>query len=406
MEAGVFSVGNPANLTSLDVACGMPLGWNSSPPPRPHRSSLDEFASLLFSSSFGRGPCYMPFSGGSESSTWLAVATRYARSHGHDDPIPITLHYPGLASPEQLGLQEHVIAQLGLADWERVEPEEDLDLIGPIAGAAMRQTGPLWPPHAYVMAPLLEAARDGVFLLLTALEDFFTWWRWAPLVSVVARHRRPTARDAALLSTMLMPVALRVRAARRQGTPPPMPWLRPAAEKRALALLRTRQAAVPLRCNHAMTAQSTHRCFTGAAGTFRALGEALGTTMDQPQCQPGVVESFAGACGWRGFADLRAILQQLAGDLLPADLLVERPAPDAIGVFFGARSREFASSWSGGGLDESIVDVDTLRQNWLSDRPDPRTACLLQYAWLTEQLAGASCPFTTTHELILTHQHN
>ena len=102
MEAGVFSVGNPANLTSLDVACGMPLGWNSSPPPRPHRSSLDEFASLLFSSSFGRGPCYMPFSGGSESSTWLAVATRYARSHGHDDPIPITLHYPGLASPEQL----------------------------------------------------------------------------------------------------------------------------------------------------------------------------------------------------------------------------------------------------------------------------------------------------------------
>jgi asparagine synthase (glutamine-hydrolysing) len=185
-----------------------------------------------------------------------------------------------------------------------------------------------------------------------------------------------------------------------------MPWLRPAAEKRALALLRTRQAAVPVRCNHAITAQSTHRCFTGAAGTFRALGEALGTTTDQPQLRPGVVESFAGACGWRGFANLRGILEQLAGDLLPADLLVERPAPHAIGVFFGARSREFATSWTGGGLDESIVDVDTLRQNWLSDRPDPRTACLLQYAWLTEQLAGASCPGTTTDELILTHQHN
>ena len=126
-----------------------------------------------------------------------------------------------------------------------------------------------------------------MFLLLTALEDFFTWWRWAPLVGVVARDRRPTPRDAALLSTILMPVALRVRAARRRGTPPPMPWLRPAAEKRALALLRTRQAAVPVRCNHAMTAQSTHRCFTGAAGTFRALGEALGTTTDQPQCRPG-----------------------------------------------------------------------------------------------------------------------
>ena len=405
MEAGAFSVGNPANLTSLDVACGMPLGWNSSPPPAPHRSSFDEFTTRLFSSSFGRGSCYMPFSGGSESSTWLAVATRYARRHGHDDPIPITLRYPGLASPEQLRLQERVIAQLGLADWERVEPDEDLDLIGPVASAALRQTGPLWPPHAYVMAPLIEAARDGVFLLLTALEDFFTWWRWAPLVSVVARQRRPTARDAALLSAVLMPVALRVRAAGRRGTPPPMPWLRPAAERRALALLRTRQAAVPVRCNRAMTAQSTHRCFSGAAGTFRALGDALGTTTDQPQCRPGVVQSLAGACGWRGYADLRGILEQLAGDLLPADLLVERPAPDAIGVFFGARSREFATSWSGGGLDESIVDVDTLRQTWLSDRPDPRTACLLQYAWLTEQLAGASCPSTTTNELILTHQH-
>ena len=136
--------------------------------------------------------------GRQRASTWLAVATRYARSHGHDDPIPITLHYPGLASHEQLELQERVIAQLGLGDWERVEPEEDLDLIGPVATAALRQTGPLWPPHAYVMAPLLEAARDGVFLLLTALEDFFTWWRWAPLVGVAARigGRRPRCRVA------------------------------------------------------------------------------------------------------------------------------------------------------------------------------------------------------------------
>lgn len=405
MEAGAFSVGNPANLTSLDVACGMPLGCNSIHPPRPRRSSLDEFANLLFSSSFGRGPCYMPFAGGRESSMWLAMATRYARRHGYRDPVPMTLRYPGLASPEQLTLQELIIAQLGLGDWERVEPDDDLDLIGPVAGAALRQTGPLWPPHAYVMAPLLEAARDGVFLLLTGLEDFFTWWRWVPLASVFAGYRRPTARDAALLGAVLMPVALRVRAARRRGIPPPMPWLRPAAERDALALFRTRQAAVPVRCNRAMTAQSTHRCFTGAAGTFRALGETLGTTMDQPQCRPGVVESLAGACGWRGFAGLRGMLEQLAGELLPADLFVERPAPDAIGVFFGARSREFATSWSGRGLDESIVDVETLRQTWLSDRPDPRTACLLQYAWLTEQLAGARRPSKTTNEFILTHQH-
>ena len=123
----------------------------------------------------------MPFSGGRESSMWLAMATRYARRHGHGDPVPVTLRYPGLASPQQLTLQELVIAQLGLADWERVEPDDDLDLIGPVAGAALRQTGPFWPPNAYTMAPLIEAARGGVFVLVTGMSDFFAWWRWAPL---------------------------------------------------------------------------------------------------------------------------------------------------------------------------------------------------------------------------------
>ena len=123
----------------------------------------------------------MPFSGGRESSVWLAMATRYARGHGHADPVPVTLRYPGLASAEQLRLQELVIAQLGLADWERVEPDDDLDLIGPVAAAALQRTGPFWPPNAYTMAPLLEAARDGVFVLMTGISDFFTWWRWAPL---------------------------------------------------------------------------------------------------------------------------------------------------------------------------------------------------------------------------------
>ena len=144
MEAGASSVGNAASLTLLDVACGMPLGCNSDPPPAPHRLSLDEFTTRLFSSSFGRGPCYMPFSGGRESSMWLAMATRYARRHGHGDPLPVTLRYPDLASPEQLMLKELVVAQLGLADWERVDPDDDLDLIGPVAGAALQRTGPFW----------------------------------------------------------------------------------------------------------------------------------------------------------------------------------------------------------------------------------------------------------------------
>jgi hypothetical protein len=402
-EAGLFSGGNPANLTLLDVACGMPLGCTGDPSPAPRRSSLNEFTSRLFSSSFGRGPCYMPFSGGRESSMWLALATQYARRHGHDDPVPLTLRYPGLASPEQLTLQELVVAQLRLADWERVEPDDDLDLIGPVAGAALWRTGPFWPPNAYTMAPLIEMARDGVFVLVTGLSDFFAWWRWAPLAGVLAGHRRPARRDATLLASMLVPVSARARAARRRVRPP-LSWLQPAAERRAVALLTSRQAGVPVRFSRAATTQITHRCFTGAAGTFRALGDALGTTIELPLSRPGVVESLAGAGGWLGFGEQRSMLQRLAGDLLPSELLARRPAPDLNPIFFGEPSREFAANWTGAGLDESVVDVAALRRNWLSERPDPRTACLLQYAWLNEPFALGSSP-PTSGELQVTQSN-
>ena len=344
----------------------------------------------------------MPFSGGRESSMWLAVATRYARRHGHGDPVPVTLRYPGLASPQQLTLQELVIAQLGLPDWERVEPDGDLDLIGPIAGAALRQIGPFWPANAYTMAPLIEAARGGVFVLVTGLSDFFAWWRWAPVAAVLAGHRRLARRDAAQFASMLVPASLRGRAARRRM--PPLPWLQPAAEEPALALLAARQATVPMRFSRAATTQITHRCFTGAAGTFRALGEALGTATELPLFQPGVVESLAGAGGWLGFGEQRAMLQRLVADLLPSELLARRPTPDLNPVFFGEPSREFAARWNGAGLDESVVEIEALRRSWLSNRPDPRTACLLQYAWLSDQVALGSSPLPAG-ELLLTQSN-
>ena len=95
------------------------------------------------------------------------------------------------------------------------------------------------------MAPLLEAARDGVFVLITGMSDFFAWWRWAPLTGLLSGHRRPTSRDAALLGSMLLPVSLRARDARRRRALPPMPWLKPAAEREASALARRTAIEAP-----------------------------------------------------------------------------------------------------------------------------------------------------------------
>jgi hypothetical protein len=403
MGDGAFSVGNPANMSYLDMACGMPLGCSGERPQPPRATSMDDALARVWSNSFGRGRCYIPFSGGPESSMWLATATRYARRNGYDDPIPVTLSYPGLATDEELRIQERVVTHLGLTDWERIEPDGGLDLIGPVAAATLVRTGPVWPANAYVMTPMIEAAQDGVFVFITGLADFFSWWMWAPLVSVIERRRPHTKRDLGLLAAGLLPTSGRARALRRRAVPPPMPWLTAEAESEAMRLLRHRQAAVPRRFDRAIVTQVTHRCFDGAAGTARAIGDAVGTSVDQPLRRPGVAESIAGAGGWRGFRAMKTMLLEMCGDLLPAEVFATRAGSDLTPLFFGDASREFAAEWSGAGLDESVVDAEALRRNWLSARPDVRSACLLQYAWLTERVSAAGS--TPTDELLLTHSY-
>ena len=316
MEAGVFFVGNPASLTSLDVACGMPLGCNSSPPPAPHRSSFDEFTTRLFSSSFGRGPCYMPFSGGSESSTWLAVATRYARRHGHDDPVPITLRYPGLASPEQLGLQERVIAQLDLADWEGVAPDEALELIGPVASGALPRT-------ALAAARVRDGAAAGGgtggrvrtsdrsrrFLLLVAVG-----------AACERRFGSPAGEGPRCCVARLDPDACGLARAGCAATGHAAADFVAATggRKTRAGAFQNHAGSGPRGIRPRLTTQITHRCFTGAAGTFRALGQTLGTTTDHHCADPAWWRRWPVLAGaW--FAEQRAFLQQLGGDLLPSD---------------------------------------------------------------------------------------
>ena len=78
-------------------------------------------------------------------------------------------------------------------------------------------------------------------------------------------------------------------------------------------------------------------------------------------------------------------MNALARDLLPADVVGRTSKAYFNRVFFGEESRAFAAEWSGQGLDETLVDADALRGEWLSEIPDFRTALLLQSA-----LAGGS----------------
>ncbi len=197
-----------------------------------------------------------------------------------------------------------------------------------------------------------------------------------------------------------MPGRLRTRAAiavaARHGLPPAMPWLTAAAEREALERLRRRGAEAPVRWDRAVSRQATHRCFMGAAGSLAAIGRRSGTRVDQPLRRPGIMGMLAGAYGRRGPCDLRAVHEALCGDQLPASLLSPAPPLDLTPIFFAEASRAFAGRFDGSGLDEAIVDVEALRRNWLGARPDPRTACLLQHAWLCEQASVSRLTATTT----------
>jgi hypothetical protein len=82
-------------------------------------------------------------------------------------------------------------------------------------------------------------------------------------------------------------------------------------------------------------------------------------------------------------------MSAIAGDVLPRELIERRTKAGFNRAFFASYSRAFAESWSGAGVDESLVDPEALRAEWLRPVPDFRTAMLLQAAWLDQRRADA-----------------
>ena len=56
--------------------------------------------------------------------------------------------------------------------------------------------------------------------------------------------------------------------------------------------------------------------------------------------------------------------------------------------YFGGASRRFAETWTGGGVDTTLIDPEILRREWSEPAPDFPSAILLQMAWLHDQALG------------------
>ena len=99
-----------------------------------------------------------------------------------------------------------------------------------------------------------------------------------------------------------------------------------------------------------------------------------------------------------GRGDRTSLLQLLAKGLLP-DALISRTSKASFTVaYMGRPTREFAKRWDGEGIDADLVDPDTLRSMWLSDKPPAPTSALLQAAWIAAEAGDSTENASGTRE--------
>ncbi|MFL5910986.1 MAG: hypothetical protein ACJ768_10500 [Gaiellaceae bacterium] len=379
---------HPAGLTPLDVAAGGMLGTEPRDP-LPHLAREATFESVfeaMIRPALESSPCLVSFSGGRDSSWVLAGTTLMARRLGLPDPVPVTLRLTKVPEAVEYEWQEEVVRFLELKDWERIDADEDLELVGPVAETVMRRHGHVFPANAYMLQPMLERARGGTLVVAQGGEEMYIYWRWAPLVDVLAGRRRPTRETVKLAAMALAPVGLRRAMALKAAPPAPFPWLREDAAREISREFAGEVGTEPVRYDRALRSLLRHRCMGGTERSIHAMADGAGCAAIMPVLDRAMLAMWAREGGWKGWGDRTTTMRALAGDLLPDHVLARRDKARFNQVFFGAHTRAFAERWSGEGVDPSLVDVDVLRRTWLGDEHDWRTALLMHAAWLHDEL--------------------
>lgn len=377
-------------MTPMEVAWGyvpgttepvpsVPTGPPDGPPTGP-REALER----VIRSALLRPPCGVAFSGGRDSSVVLAVATHVARRDGLPDPVPITRVFPAVPSTEEDGWQELVVRHLGLSEWHRLELDDELDLLGPVATRQLRRHGVIWPPTVHGDVPLLEPVRGGSLLDGEGGDEVFgvEAHRIAPVTRLV--HRPRPLRWSRIRSALGTFAPRRIRAAhvRRQWQDADLAWLRPPARTALLDAIARTEAASPLSFATSVRTVPRRRTQVLLARNRRVLARSYDVEVASPLLHAEVVEGLARSGGWLGRGDRTAVLRALVPDLLPDEVLARTSKTVFDGAFQGRHTRTFAQGWDGSGVDTALVDPEELRRWWVGDQGNALTAALLQTAWL------------------------
>lgn len=331
-------------------------------------------------------PCHVTFSGGRDSSAVLAAATDLARREGHPLPIPVTRTYPNLPETEESEWQRLVIDHLGLDEWIRFEfTGDETDLLGETAMQAVLRRGVVWPAAVHTHGTMYEHL-DGGSLMTGEGGDYVLGLRRNTPLTVLRRGRRPTRGLLALAATALLPQAARRGRSRRNALAGKQSrWLTPQALEEHARAVAHESSQEPLRYDDATWFIARQRFLEVMAHNQAAEASDYGITTVDPLIDHGFLAALARAGGGWGFNGRSATMRALFSDVLPEPVLTRSTKASFNNAYSGEATREFARSWDGSGVDPEFVDVEALRQVWLSERPTMATGQLLHSAWLASQ---------------------
>jgi len=368
----------------LDVLAGWAPGQRPDlvePLPPPGGSPLEALEDVL-RPLLATAPCLVAFSGGRDSSLLLAVAVRVSRREGLAPPVAYTWRYPGHADADETSWQELVVRELGVAEWVRVDANDDADLLGTTATETLRRTGVLFPPRLGTAVALARAAAGGSVVTGEGGDEYLGGGRNASLAYVANRRGRVPVRRLPVLARHLAREA-RPTVPRRRDRPPARPWLRPEAERLVDAALAADRP--PFGFAGRVDWLRARRATLMGTANLTELARREGAALVHPLVDPGFLAALRAAGGRLGWANRTLAFRALFPDLLPAALAARRTKASFNGPVFGTGARRFARVWDGSGVDAAAVDVAALRAAWLSPTPSARTTLLLHQAWLASR---------------------
>lgn len=378
---------SPLSLAPAELITGELFGENLGAPPlpRPDQTARSAFEAALLVA-LRQPPCVVSFSGGRDSSAVLAVAAAVARREGLAPPVPVTLRFPGSTDADETAWQERVVRHLGVGDWQRIAVADELDFVGPLAGAALRRHGLLWPSNTHFHLPIIERARGGTVVTGFDGDTLLGSWRWLPGQQHSLRERLRGYRSRQAIA--LLPFPLRRQFLRRLAWAPH--WLRPDGVQAVADLAALTWDVEPSSWSARVQWWWRRRYHLGTRRSLEIVARDAGVTMAHPFLDARFVAALAHEGGTVGLGDRTEMMRHLFGDVLPADTVARPTKAYFDDPMWNVHTRGFVRAWDGAGVDHELVDVEVLRREWQRERPHFASASLLQAAWLAQVRAEVS----------------